>query len=70
MTWFDTVINWGVPLGIVLWLGFLFYIKFKEVFDTMFRTVGGWIGRAFGSVSGSARDAAETGYEVVYTYGR
>ena len=69
MSVWDSLINYGVPLGIIVWLAFIFYVKFKQVFDTMFRIIGGWIGGAFGAVSGRTKDKVEEGYEMVYTYG-
>jgi len=69
MGW-DSLINWAIPLGIILWLAFLFYVKFKEIFDTMFRTFGRWFGGAYGTVSGKTKDIADSSYETVYSYGR
>jgi len=69
-SWVDNLINYGVPLGVILWIAFLFYVKFKETFDTMFRTISGWIKGLFGAISGKTQDIAESSYEVVYTYGK
>lgn len=70
MGYFDTIINYGIPLGIIVWLAFLFYIKFKEVFDKMFMSIGKLFGNIFGAVSGKTKSVAEDSYEIVYNYGR
>lgn len=62
---FDSVANWAIPLGVIIFLFGLFYSKFKETFDT----IGRGIKSVFSKMVGGGKTKANEVYEVRYKYG-
>jgi hypothetical protein len=65
MAWYDTLINWGIPIGVIIFLFSIFYTKFREPFDAMFRGIK----NVFMAVGGKGKKAVDNSYTVVYRYG-
>lgn len=65
MAWYDNLINWGIPIGVILFLGSIFYTKFKEPFDALFRGMK----HVLSTIGGSGKKKVQESYETVYRYG-
>lgn len=65
----DSVLNWLVPIIVILGIGAMLYTsKLKEPINQFFR----WIGKTIMWVTGNAKEKVENAtknYEVTYTYG-
>jgi len=61
----DSILNVVIPMGIVIFLFFLFYSKFKDTFDAMFRAIAGLFSKVSGKGSAAKQNIQER-YEYVY----
>ena len=62
----DSILNWGMPILVVLFFVGVFYMKLKEPADKFLR----WIGNGIKNlISGGAESAKETVLNTEITYG-
>jgi hypothetical protein len=60
------ILEWAIPIGVIVFIFGLFYSKFKNTFDV----IGNGIKNIFSKVVGGGKEKAKDAvYEVQYKYG-